>query len=103
MAYIRTSNSLTAVCDLSQLLGALHAVRFLCNLNRIDIELQFEKAYSLYRLNKTQEALNILNAIEEPTQHEKELKAQVVGLVFLVSSLSGLYMLLVKVFSRSIV
>ncbi|KAJ7392451.1 Signal recognition particle core component [Desmophyllum pertusum] len=43
----------------------------------IDIELRFEKAYSLYRINKTQEALDILNAIDEPTQHEKELKAQV--------------------------
>ncbi|XP_067036524.1 signal recognition particle subunit SRP72-like [Acropora muricata] len=43
----------------------------------VDIELQFEKAYSLYRLNKTQEALNTLNAIEELKEHEKELKAQV--------------------------
>ncbi|CAH3021478.1 unnamed protein product [Porites evermanni] len=43
----------------------------------INIELRFEKAYSLYRLNKAQEALNILNAIDEPTQQEKELKAQV--------------------------
>lgn len=43
----------------------------------IDIELQFEKAYSLYRLNKTQQALDTLNAIEEPKQCEKELKAQV--------------------------
>lgn len=47
-------------------------------LHSVDIELQFEKAYSLYRLNKTQEALNTLNAIEELKEHEKELKAQVV-------------------------
>ncbi|XP_020610040.1 signal recognition particle subunit SRP72-like [Orbicella faveolata] len=43
----------------------------------IEIDLHFEKAYCLYRLNKTQEALDILNAIAEPLQHEKELKAQV--------------------------
>ncbi|CAH3122603.1 unnamed protein product [Pocillopora meandrina] len=43
----------------------------------IDIELRFEKAYCLYRLNKTQEALDILDAIAEPTQAEKELKAQI--------------------------
>ena len=52
---------------------------------RIDIQLRFEKAYSLYRLNKTQEALNILNAIDEPTQHEKELKAQVVRRIFILN------------------
>ena len=46
--------------------------------HRIEIDLHFEKAYSLYRLNKTREALDILNAIAEPTEHEKELKAQVV-------------------------
>ena len=51
--------------------------------NRIDIEFRFEKAYCLYRLNKTQEALDILNAIAEPTQAEKELKAQVVRSIFL--------------------
>lgn len=51
-------------------------------LSRIDIELRFEKAYSLYRLNKTQEALDILNAIAEPTQAEKELKAQIVSSIF---------------------
>ena len=51
-------------------------------LSRIDIELSFEKAYSLYRLNKTQEALDILNAIAEPTQAEKELKAQIVSSIF---------------------
>jgi len=50
--------------------------------HRIEIDLHFEKAYSLYRLNKTQEALDILNAVAEPTEHEKELKAQVVrGLI----------------------
>jgi len=46
--------------------------------HRIEIDLHFEKAYCLYRLNKTQEALDILNAIAEPSEHEKELKAQVV-------------------------
>lgn len=46
--------------------------------HRIEIDLHFEKAYSLYRLNKTREALDILNAVAEPTEHEKELKAQVV-------------------------
>ena len=49
--------------------------------NRIEIEFRFEKAYCFYRLNKTQEALDILNAIAEPTQPEKELKAQVVRLL----------------------
>ena len=46
--------------------------------HRIEIDLHFEKAYCLYRLNKTQEALDILNAIAEPSEHDKELKAQVV-------------------------
>ena len=59
---------------------------FVCNFcvilflisHRIEIDFHFEKAYCLYRLNKTEEALDILNAIAEPSEHEKELKAQVV-------------------------
>ncbi|KAK3710774.1 hypothetical protein QZH41_016760, partial [Actinostola sp. cb2023] len=40
-------------------------------------ELPFEKAYCLYRLNKTDEALQILNDVPDQGQREKELTAQV--------------------------
>lgn len=37
----------------------------------------FEKAYCLYRLNKTQEALAVLNKEPNPEAKHKELKAQI--------------------------
>ncbi|XP_020904973.1 signal recognition particle subunit SRP72, partial [Exaiptasia diaphana] len=40
-------------------------------------ELPFEKAYCLYRLNKTSEALEVLKDIPDQGQREKELTAQV--------------------------
>lgn len=39
--------------------------------------MQFEKAYCLYRSNKTQEALAILNKVSNPEAKHKELKAQI--------------------------
>ena len=37
----------------------------------------FEKAYCLYRLNRTQEALAVLNKEPNPDAKHKELKAQI--------------------------
>ena len=37
----------------------------------------FEKAYCLYRLNRTQESLAVLNKESNPGAKHKELKAQV--------------------------
>lgn len=37
----------------------------------------FEKAYSLYRLNRPEEALQLINEVPNLTQNFKELKAQI--------------------------
>ena len=39
----------------------------------------FEKAYSLYRLNRTDEASEVLESVENPDPRVKELFAQVVS------------------------
>merc|ERR1712226_173731 len=41
------------------------------------LQMPFEKAYCLYRLNRLNESAAILNTIEEPSLQEKELLAQV--------------------------
>ena len=53
------------------------------------ISLPFEEAYCLYRLNKTTEALELLRAIEDPSQREKELLAQVVRTIHFLSILGS--------------
>ena len=47
------------------------------------IQLPFEKAYCLYRLNNLAEACKILKDVPEPGLREKELLAQVVSFVIL--------------------
>ena len=46
--------------------------------------LDFEKAYALYRLNRTDEAQQVLQSVENPEQRVKELLAQVVCIYLVV-------------------
>ena len=49
----------------------------LANFISYSSSLAFEKAYCLYRLNRTQESLAVLNKENNPDAKHKELKAQV--------------------------
>ena len=52
-------------------------IHIFCDVCRLDYP--FEKAYCLYRLNKAQEALTLLDGQAELELKEKELLAQVVS------------------------
>ncbi len=41
------------------------------------MDLTFERAYALYRLNRVQESLELLQKVAKPDERIKELKAQV--------------------------
>eukprot|EP00058_Branchiostoma_floridae_P022788 XP_002608278.1 hypothetical protein BRAFLDRAFT_115079 [Branchiostoma floridae] len=52
-------------------------IRFMGGNYKLSDPLKFERAYSLYRLNRTQEALEVIKKIPEPDYRIKELLGQV--------------------------
>ncbi len=48
-----------------------------CCLIFLQVDLSFEKAYTLYRLNRVEEALGVLDGVSRPGPRVKELRAQV--------------------------
>ena len=55
----------------------MYCIKVITDLWILHSSLTFEKAYCLYRQNKTEEALAVLNKEPNPEAKHKELKAQI--------------------------